>query len=125
MRLVTRLLAVCLVFAASAPAFAQSIATLTIGVQESGTVQWEIETIKSLGLDTKHGLDLEIRLLADSRAGQIALQAGEVDVILSDFVWVSIQRHQGNAVTMVPHSLAVGGLMVAADSGIATVEDLK
>ena len=125
MRFVTSLLAVCLAFAPCMPAFAQPANTLTIGVQESGTVQWEIETIKSLGLDTKHGLDLEIRLLADSRAGQIALQAGEVDVILSDFVWVSIQRHQGNAVTMVPHSLAVGGLMVAADSGIATVEDLK
>ena len=125
MRFVTSLLAVCLAFAPCMPAFAQPANTLTIGVQESGTVQWEMETIKSLGLDTKHGLDLEIRLLADSRAGQIALQAGEVDVILSDFVWVSIQRHQGNAVTMVPHSLAVGGLMVAADSGIATVEDLK
>jgi NitT/TauT family transport system substrate-binding protein len=124
MRLVTRLLAVCLAFAACMPAFAQP-QPLTVGVQESGTVQWEIETIKSLGLDTKHGLDLEIRLLADSRAGQIALQAGEVDVILSDFVWVSIQRNEGNAVTMVPHSLAVGGLMVAADSGIASVEDLK
>lgn len=124
MRFATRLLAVCLVFAASMPAFSQSDA-LTIGVQESGTVQWEIETIKSLGLDAKHGLDLDIRLLADSRAGQIALQAGEVDVILSDFVWVSIQRNEGNAVTMVPHSLAVGGLMVGADSGIATVEDLK
>ncbi|MGV8833914.1 MAG: ABC transporter substrate-binding protein [Devosia sp.] len=99
--------------------------TLTIGVQESGTVQWEIQTIKALGLDTKHGLDLQIRPLADSRAGQIALQAGAVDVILSDFVWVSIQRRQGNAVTMVPHSLAVGGLMLAPDSGIASVGDLK
>lgn len=98
--------------------------TLTVGVQESGTVQWEIQTIKSLGLDTKHGLDLQIRPLADSRAGQIALQAGAVDVILSDFVWVSIQRGDGNMVTMVPHSLAVGGLMVPADSPISSVADL-
>ncbi|QQR37643.1 ABC transporter substrate-binding protein [Devosia oryziradicis] len=98
--------------------------TLVVGVQESGTVQWEIQTIKNLGLDTKHGLDLQIRPLADSRAGQIALQAGAVDVILSDFVWVSIQRSEGNMVTMVPHSLAVGGLMVPADSPIASVADL-
>jgi NitT/TauT family transport system substrate-binding protein len=57
------------------PASAQSPMqqTLTIGVQESGAVQWEIQTIKALGLDTKHGLDLQIRPLADSRAGQIAL----------------------------------------------------
>ena len=108
-----------------APALAQTLDTLVVGVQESGTVQWEIETIKALGLDSKHGLALEIRPLADSRAGQIALQAGEVDVIISDFVWVSIQRARGNMVTMVPHSLAVGGLMVPTGSEIAKVEDLK
>lgn len=104
------------------PAFAAE--TLVVGVQESGTVQWEIQTIKDLGLDTKHGLDLQIRPLADSRAGQVALLAGAVDVILSDFVWVSIQRGDGNMVTMVPHSLAVGGLMVPADSPITSVADL-
>lgn len=98
--------------------------TLTIGVQESGTVQWEIQTIKNLGLDARHGVQLDIRPLADSRAGQVALLTGAVDVILSDFVWVSIQRGDGNMVTMVPHSLAVGGLMVPADSAIASVADL-
>lgn len=104
------------------PAFAAE--TLVVGVQESGTVQWEIQTIKALGLDTSHGLDLQIRPLADSRAGQVALLTGAVDVILSDFVWVSIQRGEGNMVTMVPHSLAVGGVMVPADSPIASVADL-
>ncbi|MDB5474423.1 MAG: sulfonate transporter substrate-bindinhypothetical proteinotein [Devosia sp.] len=99
--------------------------SLIVGVQESGTVQWEIQTIKALELDQQHGLDLVVRPLADSKAGQIALQAGAVDVILSDFVWVSIQREQGNGVTMVPHSLAVGGLMVPHDSAIAAPADLK
>lgn len=109
------------------PALGQDapLPTLTVGVQESGTVQWEIETIKARGLDHAQGLDLKIRPLADSRAGQIALQAGAVDVILSDFVWVSIQRSQGADFTMVPHSLAVGGLMLPADSAIAGVADLK
>src|SRR5690606_5162762 len=46
------------------------------------------------------------------------------DVILSDFVWVSIQRNQGNMVTSVPHSLAVGGLMVPPGTDIAAVTDL-
>ena len=97
---------------------------LVLGLQESGTVQWEIAAMRDLGLDTAHGLELEIRPLADSRAGQIALQAGAVDVILSDFVWVSVQRSLGNAVTLVPHSLTVGGLMVPAGSEIASVADL-
>jgi len=109
------------------PAMAQPapLPVLTVGVQESGTVQWEIDTIKRLGLDAEHGFELQLRPLADSRAGQIALQAGAVDVILSDFVWVSIQRNQGNAITMVPHSLAVGGLMLGPDSAIAGVDALK
>ena len=110
---------------ATGSAHAQDLLPLTIGVQESGTVQWEIETIKSLGLDKTHGLDLTVRPLADSRAGQIALQAGAVDVILSDFVWVSVQRSDGNLVTMVPHSLTVGGLMTPADSAIAGIADLE
>jgi NitT/TauT family transport system substrate-binding protein len=114
-----------LALAASSAALAQEPLTLTIGVQESGTVQWEIETIKSLGLDTAHGFNLEVRPLADSRAGQIALQAGAVDVILSDFVWVAAQRNDGNLVTMVPHSLTVGGLMVPADSEITDVTSLE
>lgn len=114
-----------LALAASSIAFAQEPLTLTVGVQESGTVQWEIETIKSLGLDAAHGLSLEVRPLADSRAGQIALQAGAVDVILSDFVWVAAQRNDGNLVTMVPHSLTVGGLMVPADSAITDVTGLE
>ena len=127
MRLFVKLGLVALGMLLAAPAWAQhgNVGKLVVGVQESGTVQWEIETIKSLGLDKKHGLDLEIRPLADSRSGQIALQTGDVDVILSDFVWVTIQRNEGNKVTMVPHSLAVGGLMVPAGSDIATVEDLK
>ena len=127
MRLFAKLVVAALVLLPAMPAWAQhgNFGTLVVGVQESGTVQWEIETVKALGLDKKHGLTLEIRPLADSRAGQIALQAGEVDVILSDFVWVTIQRNEGNKVTMVPHSLAVGGLMVPADSAITKVDDLK
>jgi NitT/TauT family transport system substrate-binding protein len=122
MGLCAKLTTAALALMIATPALAQP---LSLGVQESGTVQWEIETIKALGLDKKHGVELDIRPLADSRAGQIALQAGEVDVILSDFVWVTIQRHQGGSVTMVPHSLAVGGLMVGPDSTITKVEDLK
>ena len=97
---------------------------LVLGLQESGTVQWEIQAIRDLGLDAKHGVTLEVRPLADSRAGQIALQSGAVDVILSDFTWVSAQRWQGSDFTMVPHSLAVGGLMVPTGSDIDAVADL-
>lgn len=119
-----RILIALLVFLATPAAHAAAQETLTIGVQEGGTVQWEIQTILDRDLDAAHGLDLEVRYLADSRAGQVALLSGAVDVILSDFVWVSLQRGDGNMVTMVPHSLAVGGLMVPQDSPIASIGDL-
>lgn len=99
--------------------------TVSVGVQATGTVKWELAAMSALGLDAANGVALEVRDLADSRAGQIALQAGEVDVILSDFVWVSVQRHEGAAFTMVPHSLTVGGLMVDPASGIAALPDLR
>ena len=104
---------------------AQEALSLSLGVQATGTVKWELAAMQALGLDSKHNLKLEVRDVADSKAGQIALQAKEVDVILSDFVWVSIQRQQGNMVTMVPHSLTVGGLMVDPAAGITTIADLK
>lgn len=122
---IAKLLAGGLMLLATSAVAEEAPLKLVLGLQESGTVQWEIAAMRDLGLDKAHGLELEIRPLADSRAGQIALQAGAVDVILSDFVWVSVQRSLGTAVTLVPHSLTVGGLMVPAASEIASVADLK
>ncbi|RYE83972.1 MAG: ABC transporter substrate-binding protein, partial [Hyphomicrobiales bacterium] len=98
---------------------------LTLALQATGTAKWELAAMQALGLDQAHDLVLTVRDVADSRAGQIALQAGEADVILSDFVWVSLQRHHGAAVSLVPHSLSVGGLVVDPAAGIAALADLK
>jgi NitT/TauT family transport system substrate-binding protein len=117
--------AVALAGAMLTPVFAQDPLKLTIGAMENGTVLWELEAMKALGLDSANTIELIVRPLADAKAGQIALQAGGVDVILSDFVFVSIQRNRGNMLTFVPHSLAVGGLIVDPAANIATVADLK
>jgi NitT/TauT family transport system substrate-binding protein len=98
---------------------------LTLALQATGTAKWEIAAMQALGLDKKHHLELTINDVADSPAGQVALQAKAADIVLSDFVWVNLQRHQGNMVTMVPHSLAVGGLLVDPKAGIASLADLK
>ena len=98
---------------------------INIGLQQTGTAQWELTAMHNLGIDRKHNLDVEVRQLADNQAGQIALQTGAVDIILSDFVYVTVQRAHGTMVTMVPHSLAVGGLMVDPAAGIKSVADLK
>ncbi len=116
-----------LAIAPATPALAESDEPerLTLAVQATGTVKWELAAMSVLGIDKKHHLELTVRDVADSKAGQIALQAGQADIILSDFVWVSLQRHAGNMVTMVPHSLTVGGLMVDPVGGIASLADLK
>jgi NitT/TauT family transport system substrate-binding protein len=98
---------------------------LTLALQATGTAKWEIAAMQALGLDKKHHLELTINDVADSPAGQVALQAKAADIVLSDFVWVNLQRHQGNMVTMVPHSLAVGGLLVDPKAGITSLADLK
>jgi NitT/TauT family transport system substrate-binding protein len=81
--------------------------------------------MRAQSLDKQNGVELVIRKVADSKAGQVALQAGAVDIILSDFVWTALQRHQGADFTFVPHSLAVGGLMALPGGRVKTVADLK
>jgi NitT/TauT family transport system substrate-binding protein len=98
---------------------------LTLALQATGTAKWEMAAMSVLGIDKKNKLELTINDVADSPAGQVALQAGAADIVLSDFVWVSLQRHKGTMVTMVPHSLAVGGLMVDPKAGINSIADLK
>lgn len=80
--------------------------------------------MRAAGLDAAHGIVVEVRDVADSRAGQVALQAAAVEVILSDFIFVSGQRHRGADLTFVPHSLAVGGVMVDPKGPVRSVADL-
>lgn len=105
-------------------AFAPAAKTIELGLQTTGTAAWEIAAMQAAQIDADHGIVIEIRDVANSGAGQVALQAREVDVILSDFVWTSVQRHAGADFTFVPHSLAVGGLMVMPDGPIQAIEDL-
>jgi NitT/TauT family transport system substrate-binding protein len=105
-------------------AFSPAAKKIELGLQTTGTAAWEIAAMQAAHLDEHHGIDIEVRDVANSGAGQVALQAGEVDVILSDFVWTSIQRNEGADFTFVPHSLAVGGLMVMPDGPVQSIEDL-
>lgn len=98
---------------------------IRVGVLKFGTVNWELSTIQRHGLDERHGFTLDILELASNQATTVALQAGEVDMIVSDWLWVSRQRSEGRPYTFVPFSSAVGSLMVPADSPIRSLADLK
>lgn len=98
---------------------------VTIGVLKFGTVSWELEVIRHHRLDEAAGFELKLMELASSQAAQIALQGGAVDMIASDWLWVARQRAAGADLTFIPHSAAVGALMVPAASPIASIADLK
>ena len=98
---------------------------IRIGVLEFGTVNWELQVIQSRELAKKRGIDLQIVALASGDASTIALQGGAVDMIVSDWIWVSRQRAESRLYSFAPYSNAVGSVMVKSDSGIRTVADLK
>ena len=95
-----------------------------VGVLNWGTVNWELQTLLKEQLDDKNKYKLEVVGLANKNATATAFQGGEVDVIVSDYIWVNRQRADGANFTFVPHSLTVGGLIASPDSEIKSVADL-
>lgn len=122
-------LAVCLFVVSLAtvqPAAAKtSVNTVRLGVVAFGTVAWEVEAIRTNGLDRAADLDLQTVTLANAEAGKIALLGGAVDLIVSDWFWVARQRTQGNDPVFLPYSRSVGALVVPADSAVRSPADLR
>ncbi len=73
-----------------------------VGVMQSGTAQWELDVMHHHGLDAAQGIAVSETELVGKDAPAVALQAGSVDVILTDFIWVSRQRRAGADFTFVP-----------------------
>ena len=96
-----------------------------VGVLKYGTVNWELKSMQHHGLDKANGFELEIVPFAGGDATRIALMGGAVDVIVSDWLWVSRQRAEGRNLTFVPYSSSVGAIMVPGDSVIASLADLR
>jgi NitT/TauT family transport system substrate-binding protein len=109
---------------AAGPAAAET-QTLRIAAQTSGTVNWELDTIRHYGLDAENGFTLDVMDVAGSPAGQVAFQGGEADAIVSDWIWVARQRAAGADFVFVPFSKSVGGLMVPGDSAAQALPDLR
>jgi len=116
---------VSLVSGAYAPAEAQAaLPKVRVGVMATGTVKWELLTMQAKGLDKANGFELVISDFATGDAADIALAGNNVEVVAKDFIAVSAQRASGIENTWVPHSAAVGGVIVKKDSGINGVADL-
>jgi NitT/TauT family transport system substrate-binding protein len=95
-----------------------------IGLVKFGTVAWEMDTIRQHGLDEANGVRISVVEMATNDSGKIALQAGAVDLIVSDWPWVARQRAEGADFSFAPYSKAVGALLTGPQSGIAGLADL-
>ena len=93
--------------------------TLKIAVQTSGTLDWELSV-----LPESPNFKIETQPVATSEAAKIALQSGAVNIIVSDFLFVSQSRNTGTDFTFYPYSNTSGALVVAANSPIQNVKDL-
>ena len=115
-------LAAVMVLAASSATAADRI---RIAVQRTGTLAWELDVIRTHGLDRKANLQIETIELASTEAGKIALKGGSADLMLSDWLWVARERSLGDHLVFYPSSSTLGAVMVPADSDIASIADLK
>src|SRR4051812_48524428 len=106
--------------------FSQAAAApeVRIGTLQFGTVNWELGVITD-GIDQRHGFTLKPVVLADKDATSVALLSGDVDAIVTDWIWVAKQRSLGRDFTFVPFSRSVGALMVDPAKGYKKLGDLK
>ncbi len=120
-------LALCLVLGlaitGAESAAAAELPQIKVGTLKFGTVNWELAVISD-GLDRKHGFALKRVDFAHKDATSIALQSGEVDAIVTDWIWVAAQRQLGHNYTFVPFSRAVGAVMADPAKGIRSIADL-
>lgn len=108
-----------LIFSQSS-SFAAEKTTLRIGFQAAGTLDWELSVLAD-----SSDFQIQAQPLATAEATKIALQSGAVDMIVSDWLFVSQARNNGADFTFYPYSNSSGALVVAANSPIQNVKDLE
>ena len=99
---------------------------LRIALEAGGTFTWVLRVVHTLGLGSRHGLNLEPTLFATKAAAEAALRAGDADVKVDDWLFVSWARAQGLRVRAVDgFSNSVGGVVVRSDGPIRNIADLR
>src|SRR5205085_8527677 len=83
---------------------------IRLAVQRTGTLAWELDVIRTHGLDRKLDLAIETIELASTEAGKIALKGGSADLMLSDWLWVARERSLGDNLVFYPSSSTLGAV---------------
>lgn len=106
------------------PSLADDLPTIRAAVLKIGTVNWELATITDNGLDRANGFALDVQPYADNSATRIAVEGGQADMAVADWIWVARQRAAGKDYVFIPYSKAVGGVVVPEGSPAETLADL-
>ena len=114
-----------IIAAVVAAATAHAADTIRVAVQKTGTFAWELDVIRTHGLDQQTDLKIEVTELANPEAGKIALRGGAADIIVSDWLWVTRERSLGAKLVFYPYSSALGAVMVPATAPIESLAGLK
>ncbi len=109
--------------AACAP-LADGAPSVRLGILQFGSVAWQLDVVRRHDLERAEGVRIDVVSLASNQATLVALQAGAVDVIVSDLLWVARQRAAGADWGFLPYSSALGAVEVPAASPIRSFEQL-
>jgi NitT/TauT family transport system substrate-binding protein len=100
-------------------------AKIKIGILKFGTLSWVLDTIQHNGFDKAEGIELEVVPLASTQAAKEGLQNGSLDLVASDWLWVSRERSLGADFTFSPFNTELGAVMVPPASPIKSLDDLR
>lgn len=98
---------------------------LRVTTLKFGTVNWLLDTLKAEGFDAREGVAIVRTELASTQALTVALQAGDADLVVSDWTWAMRRRGDGEEVQFASYSSALGSLVVGKDVTIGSLKDLK
>ena len=121
----SRNLLLCIFLSFYVCASGQASPDFRIGTLSFGTVNWELNTVKEHRLDRENTIRISVTTFAGNLAAKIALNGGEVDAIVSDWIWVSRMRNSGRGYTFLPFTSALGAVMVPANSALDDVSGLQ
>ncbi|GLK80711.1 ABC transporter substrate-binding protein [Methylopila turkensis] len=111
--------------AALGPTPARASRAISVTTLKFGTVNWLLDTVEAEGFAAREGVDLRRQTLASPQALTVSLQAGQADLIVSDWAWAMRRRVDGEPLQFAPYSTALGAIMVGKDSKIASLKDLR
>lgn len=105
----------------AAPASADK-PVVRVAVLKFGTVNWLLDTVIHKGLDDEAGVKLEVVPLAGKAATTIAFQSGDVDMMVTDWVWAMRQRAEDKSLKFHPYSQALGALIGNRETGLCALK---